>query len=295
MRYFIVFICMPVIQKIVSRLLGWVTPYLMPLFSITGAASFWLSIFGVFLKQLIANCLFVMVLYRKERYLPKKELQTNKPGGILYFAAVGFLLQFIGIVCNAVMAVFLKKLGLTVPSSPLMIPQTVWQYTAQIAVACLAPAVFEEVLFRRFVFDHIRGYSRASAVIFSALFFATAHYDFFNFPATFLVGLVLGVFRAGGAPLLYCITTHFATNCCATILNVALENAVIASFFNRYLILIFVLALVFIFLLLPKHKIFCISSEEFCSEKQSYIKALLVNPLFYVYIFCFLVLGVKSL
>lgn len=79
-------------------------------------------------------------------------------------------------------------------------------------VVILAPVV-EELIFRGVIMSgFIRNYKAAYAIFFSALLFALFHLNPWQFPATFLLGLVLGWLRIRTGSIVACITGHAIHN-----------------------------------------------------------------------------------
>ncbi len=283
MRYLIILVCTPVLQFLTAYL----SRYIIPETSVFVA-----HYLKIFLQQFISVCLPVFILFPKKKYFPREEFSVAKPGYFLRCIWLGVLLQFLGIAVNLPLSIALQKFGFTPPPS-LSVAKNALQFITQTLVVCLTPAVFEEVLFRRIIFDSIRDYSVKAAVFFSALFFAMAHLDFHNFCATFFIGLMLGLLRAKGAPLILCVTSHFFVNFTASILNIFLQNDFLSSLFSRYSLLVFILAAIFFFLSFPKK--LAGSNENMTQEEKPYLKKLLSNPLFYIYLTTFFIIGVKNL
>lgn len=284
MRYFIVLIGMPFLQKL--------TAYLFHYF-FSEASSLTATYCRLLLQQVVGVYLPVMLCFWKKPYFPKKELLVEKPGYILRCMWLGFLLQFVGIAANFPVTVFLQRLGFSAPSS-LPNGNSMITLLLQIVVVCLTPAILEEVLFRRMVYGDLKKQSPKAAVLFSAMYFAMAHFDFHNFAATFIIGLSLGMLRYRGAPLIMCVVTHFFVNYSALILNYLLKIPATASLVDRYFALIVTLAVFLFMLSFPKKLSSQISNEE-CEGKEHSWKAFVPHPLFWVYLVIFFLLGVKNL
>jgi len=79
-------------------------------------------------------------------------------------------------------------------------------------VVIIAPIV-EELIFRGVIMSGLmRNYKVGWAIFFSALLFALFHLNPWQFPATFLLGLVLGWLRIRTGSILACITGHAIHN-----------------------------------------------------------------------------------
>ena len=85
-------------------------------------------------------------------------------------------------------------------------------YGAILKVAILAPIV-EELIFRGVIMHGlIRNYSKFTAVLVSALLFALFHLNPWQFPATFILGLVLGILMLRTRNIFLCILGHAINN-----------------------------------------------------------------------------------
>lgn len=85
-------------------------------------------------------------------------------------------------------------------------------YGAILKVAVIAPIV-EELIFRGVIMHGLmRNYSKATAVFVSALMFALFHLNPWQFPATFVLGLLLGFLMVRTRNILLCILGHAINN-----------------------------------------------------------------------------------
>jgi len=83
---------------------------------------------------------------------------------------------------------------------------------ALVKVAIIAPVV-EELIFRGVVMHGLmRNYSKATAVLFSGLLFALFHLNPWQFPATFVLGLLLGWLMIGTKNIGLAILGHSINN-----------------------------------------------------------------------------------
>jgi uncharacterized protein len=79
-------------------------------------------------------------------------------------------------------------------------------------VVVIAPVV-EELIFRGVIMaGFMKNYKAGYAIFFSALLFALFHLNPWQFPATFMLGLVLGWLRIRTGSILACITGHAIHN-----------------------------------------------------------------------------------
>ena len=285
MRYFIVLIGMPFLQILTAHLFQ---------ILVTETDSFLMTYCQIFLQQFIAICIPVLILFHKKAYFPKEEFEVSKPGFYLRCIFLGILLQFIGIAVNFPVSALLQHFGYPLPPS-FPNAENLLEFLLQTVVICLTPAIFEEVLFRRMVYHSLNRYSQKAAILFSALFFAMAHFDFHNFAATFTVGLSLGILRHRGAPLILCVITHFFVNFTATLLNHILEIPFAASLMDRYFLLIVFLAVVLLIASFPKK--LSLESDDTPSEmiESKPWTNILLQPLLYIYLAIFFILGANNL
>jgi len=85
-------------------------------------------------------------------------------------------------------------------------------YGAFLKVVIMAP-VIEELIFRGVIMHGLmRNYSRFTAVFVSALLFALFHLNPWQFPATFILGLVLGILMLRTRNIYLCILGHAINN-----------------------------------------------------------------------------------
>lgn len=85
-------------------------------------------------------------------------------------------------------------------------------YGSIIKVVIMAP-VIEELIFRGMIMHGLmRNYSKFTAVFVSALMFALWHLNPWQFPATFILGLVLGILMLRTRNIYLCILGHAINN-----------------------------------------------------------------------------------
>ncbi|MDP2114439.1 MAG: CPBP family intramembrane metalloprotease, partial [Bacteroidota bacterium] len=134
-------------------------------------------------------------------------------------------------------------------------------YGAILKVVIMAP-VIEELIFRGVIMHGLmRNYSKFTAVFVSALMFALFHLNPWQFPATFILGIVLGILMLRTRNIYLCILGHAINNGLVLISieywDVIQETSFFqSSKFNQLLIsaLIATAALVLIFLLSVQRK-----------------------------------------
>ncbi|MDO9615314.1 MAG: CPBP family intramembrane metalloprotease [Bacteroidota bacterium] len=85
-------------------------------------------------------------------------------------------------------------------------------YGAILKVVIIAP-VIEELIFRGVIMHGLmRNYSKFTAVFVSALMFALFHLNPWQFPATFILGIVLGILMLRTRNIYLCILGHAINN-----------------------------------------------------------------------------------
>ena len=85
-------------------------------------------------------------------------------------------------------------------------------YGAILKVVIMAP-VIEELIFRGVIMHGLmRNYSKFTAVFVSALMFALFHLNPWQFPATFILGIVLGILMVRTRNIFLCIIGHAINN-----------------------------------------------------------------------------------
>ena len=128
-------------------------------------------------------------------------------------------------------------------------------YGAILKVAIMAPIV-EELIFRGVIMHGLmRNYSKFTAVFVSALMFALFHLNPWQFPATFILGLLLGILMVRTRNIYLCILGH-AINNGLVLVSIQFSNELQnTSFFQSskssqmvFSTLIAAVALVFIFI-----------------------------------------------
>jgi len=85
-------------------------------------------------------------------------------------------------------------------------------YGAILKVAIMAP-VIEELIFRGIIMHGLmRNYSKFTAIFASALMFALFHLNPWQFPATFILGILLGILMVRTRNIYLCILSHAINN-----------------------------------------------------------------------------------
>ena len=95
---------------------------------------------------------------------------------------------------------------------PVSVDTPIYMHILMIFALCVAPAVCEELFFRKAIASRLATAGKTSAVIISALMFGLAHFSGEKFPYAFFAGILFGSvhFRTGSVK--YAIIAHFFCN-----------------------------------------------------------------------------------
>ena len=213
---------------------------------------------------------------------------------ILLFAGLGLSLQLTANLVNSPVIWVFKNLGFK-PVSEFSIKSS-FDFFSAIITVCLLPAVFEEVLFRKFVFNDLRLLSKKAAIVFSAVFFAFSHMSFYSFGAIFFVGLIFGILRSKDYPLIYIMIAHFCLNLSAILITMIGKTG-FSPYFNKFYFLFAAAsaaASVYTFKRLSNKP----EQLEFNYYERPLLQFLSIIakiPYTYIYIFIFVIIGIINL
>ncbi len=166
-----------------------------------------LSIFPMYLFGIPA--FFLVLRGKKSEPLPARNMGFAE---LLVLFLISRFLVLLGSTISSYVITALENVSgqiSTDAATELVMGMPVWLTFLLVVVA--AP-IAEEFLFRRAVIDRLSGYGRPFAVLFSALIFALAHGNFYQFFYTFLVGLLFGYLYAKTGKITYTIAFHALTN-----------------------------------------------------------------------------------
>lgn len=183
------------------------------------------QVFGVFLPVLIYYTI------NSESYIEKSELRIKLNDiPIMFFG--GFFMQFLGSFINYPVVYLLEKLQIPTTTSA-SIPQgsKIFLY---IFLICCIPAVFEEVLFRKFTYNILKKYGKNTALFLTALIFGIVHFNLWSILSLIVAGLMLSYLVYNGYPLIYPILFHFSLNLSGIILDFIIKNEKWAEILNNY-------------------------------------------------------------
>ena len=106
----------------------------------------------------------------------------------------------------------LTKIGIAFRSYSPDVPDNIWLIVLLFVSSALAPAIFEEILFRKAVLNSLLPYGNRFALILSALSFSLMHKNPAQFLYTFVGGLFFGVIAIKCRSVVPTIILHFLNN-----------------------------------------------------------------------------------
>ncbi len=151
----------------------------------------------------------------------------------------------------------------------------------------VAPAIFEEMLFRYMPLRALGGYSPRLAVIYSAALFALAHCNLFQLPYALLAGAAFALVDIAAKSILPSMLIHLINN----LLSVGAHFSGSAVFYPWLLAVLGALTLLSFVYIIVKRKSFASPFVEIFKDKSKLVFTL---PL-YLYIFVSLLIAVLLL
>ena len=115
----------------------------------------------------------------------------------------------------------------------------------------LAPAIFEEMLFRYLPLRRLGSYSPRLAVFYSALFFSLVHASLLKIPYALLAGLIFAAIDIAAGSVLPSMIIHFINNLLSILWQREADNL---PFVIVFLSVILLLGIVSVLCILPKRK-----------------------------------------
>ena len=106
----------------------------------------------------------------------------------------------------------LSKIGIAFRSHSPDVPDNIWLIVLLFVSSALAPAIFEEILFRKAVLNALLPYGNRFALILSSLSFSLMHKNLAQFLYTFVGGLFFGVIAIKCRSVVPTIILHFLNN-----------------------------------------------------------------------------------
>lgn len=129
--------------------------------------------------------------------------------------AVGVCLgaSMLGGYVSGILSTIIESLFGVMPVSPdFSLPQGVAANVVYCISIVVAPAVFEELLFRGVILQSLRRFGDGFAIVVSAILFGMLHGNLVQSPGTFILGLVAGYFVVRTGSLLIGMCFHFINN-----------------------------------------------------------------------------------
>ena len=123
-----------------------------------------------------------------------------------------------------------------------------------IVTSALAPAVFEEILFRYLPLRRLTPYSPKLAVIYSSVLFSVVHCNLFQIPYALIAGVLFAALDVASGSVLPSIIIHFINNVLSVFFQREGENGAFLTVFLISLSALTALSLVLIFLRRKKIK-----------------------------------------
>ena len=169
-----------------------------------------------------------------------------------------FEIIFIGIALDVLIQFFLNWLLPKIGSSEGIIeniglvPQkTVGGITIFILGMALVPAIFEELLFRKWILNPSKKYGTCFAVVFSALLFGLYHLNVNQGIFAFLLGIIFGIIAIKTGTIKYTVLLHFLNNSYACLGMILGEDSIGFKFLFNTVIAIAIVGGVLILKNLP--------------------------------------------
>lgn len=133
--------------------------------------------------------------------------------------------SMVGSLLTGIVTVLSETLfGLTPIMPDMAIPQGAAANVVYIISMTLAPAIFEEMLFRGVILQSLRRFGDGFALVISSLLFAMSHNNLVQGPNAFLMGLVMGYFVLRTGSLLTGMVIHLVNNGLAVLFTYRMEG-----------------------------------------------------------------------
>ncbi len=168
---------------------------------------------AMLIQQLLIFALPIALYYRARPThllsVRRRRLSAHAMVGIVVAATLGvFVLNLL----NAWWLVLLDHLHIPITESALPVPDNLLTLVLSIVVIAAAPALFEEVLCRGFLFSALETRGTWRAAVLSGLLFSLLHVQYAALPAHLVLGLVLGLVMVGFDSIWAAMLYHFIHN-----------------------------------------------------------------------------------
>ena len=208
-----------------------------------------------------------------------------------------FQVIFIGITIIAIIQIVInylyKKFGVTgdIFEAAGIAPQkTFWGILIFVVGMALVPAIFEELLFRKWILNSSKRYGNLFAVVFSAVLFGIYHFNINQGIFAFLVGLLFGTIAVYTGGIKYTCLLHFLNNGFGCLQMILGTDSMILSYIIDIIMAISVIGIILILKNLPKLK--NINKEDLKINKDC--KYLLKNYTFVISMFLFILMFIAT-
>lgn len=118
----------------------------------------------------------------------------------------------------------------------------------------LVPALFEELLFRKYVLNYSKKYGNVFAIVFSALLFGIYHFNLSQGIFAFLIGILFGIIAVYTNGIKYTCLLHFLNNFYACLTMILGLDSIIVKFTFNIFIAISIVGVILMIKNLPKLK-----------------------------------------
>jgi membrane protease YdiL (CAAX protease family) len=207
---------------------------LQALFSITFIDNYWTEIYTVItlLSYILSFLVPCIVMIHWIRIPTAIALPLRKPRASLVIAGVFICLgaSILGGYLSDSISVMTERLFGYVPIMPDLSPPgdgTIFGfYFISIAIA---PAFFEEMVFRGVILQSLRRFGDGFALVLSAILFALAHGNLEQGPNSFVLGLAMGFFVLKTGSLWTAIIIHFANNALSVLAEISLRHPAVTG------------------------------------------------------------------
>ena len=177
-------------------------------------------LFEVALSSLPTYCLVMplsLLFFRKIPATPPKKRPVTLVS-FLGFFAIAWLLTFVGsIIGDSVSSLFELILGIEPTNllEELADDLPVW---AEILFLVILAPIFEEIFYRKLVYDRIRAFGELPAILLCGILFGLIHGNFYQFFYTASVGILFCYIYAKTGRILYTILLHIFLNFSGTVM-----------------------------------------------------------------------------
>ena len=182
--------------------------------------------FGIFFTEAIILGLTTVLICKYKKYDLRETLGLNLPfRGTLWKAFFIAILSYpLMVSLNGIYLSFVEKF-IKIPSDiGVPLPDSFGKLIISIFMFAVLPGIFEELVFRGFLFRAFDRFKPAKQIIITAVLFAIFHYNPVNVVGPFLMGLTFGYMRHRSNSLLPSMIAHTTNNSIAMIIGFVANN-----------------------------------------------------------------------